>query len=71
MADRVEQLPDEQALTFGRAVCHRLGIDPSIVGAGSLSVDVAPNNEFGAVSLTAYLPAEELLSLMLELADPE
>lgn len=71
MADCFEQLPDEQTLAFGRAVCHRLGIDPPIVGAGSMSVDVAPNEEFGAVSVRAYLPSEELLTIMVELADPQ
>ena len=68
---RIESVPDEQTLAFGRAVCLRLGIDPSLVDAGSLSVDVPAGGDQGAITLTAYLPAEELLTLLMEVVDPE
>lgn len=71
MPPRFESVPDEQTLAFGRAVCRRLGIDPRLVDAGSLSVDVPAGGDQGAITLTAYLPADELLLLLMESIDPE
>ena len=60
----VERVRDDVAAPQG-------GASPPRTRVPGLNVDVAPNDEFGAVSLTAYLPAEKLLSLMLEPADPD
>lgn len=54
-------VPDEQARAFGVAVCHRLGLDPNIVG-DNISWRVG-DEELAPVTLTVYLPADEVLAM--------
>lgn len=60
-------IPDTQARAFDRAVCERLGINPEIVRAHDFRAhfDVSGDEELGElhVTLTAYIPADEILAM--------
>lgn len=53
-------IPDEQARRFGLAVCARLGLDPAIV---SEKIEWHVNGDLAPVTLTVYLPADEVLAM--------
>lgn len=59
-------LTREESRAFHVAVCERLGIDPNVVQESDFNVEVTAGDELGRVSLTAWLPAEELMALMNE-----
>jgi hypothetical protein len=55
-------IPDPQRRAFGLAVCKRLGLDPSIVG-DQMQWEVSGADELAPVTLTVYLPADEVLHM--------
>lgn len=67
MSSPARPVLDEQARAFDRAVCERLGINPAIVGEHSFNAGftVDSGEEFGElhVTLTAHLPANEILAM--------
>lgn len=55
-------VPDEQVRTFGLAICERLGLDPNIVGE-RIDWAVVGGDGLAPVTLTVYLPADEVLAM--------
>lgn len=63
MSNPTTPIPPAQVQAFGRAACERLGIDPAIVSADDFHWEVVGDEDLGKVSLTAFLPADELLEM--------
>lgn len=62
MSNPMRPIPDGQARAFGLALCERLGLDPGIVG-DRIEWKVVGDEALAPVTLTVYLPADEVLDM--------
>lgn len=65
MSNPSRPIPDAQRQAFGRALCERLGLDPSIVSE-NFEWSVVGDDDLSPVTFTAYLPSEELVAMFNE-----
>lgn len=56
-------VPPAQTTAFHRAICERLGIDPALVSESDFHVEMMGGEELSPVTLTAFVPTEDLIAM--------